>query len=78
MDTLLRVRNLTIRFKIEKKIIPVIEALSFNLKKGKTTALVGESGSGKSITALAIMGLLPSPPVFHLKAKFFPIKIFYF
>jgi microcin C transport system ATP-binding protein len=37
----------------------VIDNLSLTLEKGKTLALVGESGSGKSLTALALMGLLP-------------------
>lgn len=30
--------------------------------RGQTLGIVGESGSGKSVTALAVMGLLPSPP----------------
>ena len=37
--------------------------LSFTLTRGETLAIAGESGSGKSITALAIMGLLPPPAV---------------
>lgn len=36
-----------------------VQNVSFCLKKGKTLAIVGESGSGKSLTALALMGLLP-------------------
>ena len=39
----------------------VVEELSFDLEAGETLALAGESGSGKSMTALAIMGLLPQP-----------------
>ena len=39
--------------------VPVLENLSFSVEAGKTIALVGESGCGKSMTALAIMGLLP-------------------
>ncbi|SFC09247.1 ABC transporter ATP-binding protein [Tropicimonas isoalkanivorans] len=39
----------------------VVEDLSFTLNHGETLCLAGESGSGKSMTALAIMGLLPYP-----------------
>ncbi len=39
--------------------VPVLERLSFSVEAGSTIALVGESGCGKSMTALAIMGLMP-------------------
>lgn len=45
--------NLSIRNK------PILKNVSFSIAKGKITGLVGESGSGKSLTALAIMQLLP-------------------
>ena len=39
--------------------LPILSDISFSLGRGETLGLVGESGSGKSMTALAIMGLLP-------------------
>ncbi len=41
----------------------VVDDVSFSIRRGETVALLGESGSGKSMTALAIMGLLPEPAV---------------
>jgi oligopeptide/dipeptide ABC transporter ATP-binding protein len=38
---------------------PIVQDLAFGVARGETLALVGESGCGKSMTALAIMGLLP-------------------
>ena len=53
---MLAVRDLTIALGR----VTALRGLSFTLKAGETLGIVGESGSGKSITALAIMGLLPS------------------
>src|SRR6187397_1382632 len=39
----------------------VVSGLSFSLARGETLCIAGESGSGKSMTALAIMQLLPEP-----------------
>ncbi len=41
----------------------VVHSLNFSLKAGKTLGVVGESGSGKSMTATAIMGILPDVAV---------------
>jgi peptide/nickel transport system ATP-binding protein len=41
------------------RLVPVLENLSFAVEAGQTTALVGESGCGKSMTALALMRLVP-------------------
>ncbi len=59
MTDLVRVENLSIEFSIHNGIIDAVEDLSFRISGGKTTALVGESGSGKSVTAQAILGILP-------------------
>lgn len=59
---LLQVENLSIRFDGAPKNVNVVDDVSFSIAKGKTLCLVGESGCGKSVTALALMGLLPTPP----------------
>ncbi|NIX76184.1 ABC transporter ATP-binding protein [Microvirga terricola] len=61
-EPLLRVENLSIRFDGAPKGVNVVDDVSFSLAKGKTLCIVGESGCGKSVTALSLMGLLPTPP----------------
>ena len=56
---LLRVSHLSIAFDTESGLRPAVEDLSFDIQPGQVVALVGESGSGKSVSALAILGLLP-------------------
>ena len=57
----LSVRDLTVQVATGEGGKTVLDHLSFDLQPGETLALAGESGSGKSMTALAIMGLLPRP-----------------
>jgi oligopeptide/dipeptide ABC transporter ATP-binding protein len=58
-DHLLSVENLRVEFDINGRSRPVVEGLSFSVQPGRTLGLVGESGSGKTVSALAVMGLLP-------------------
>jgi peptide/nickel transport system ATP-binding protein len=57
----LSVRDLTVQVATGAGGKTVLDRLSFELHAGETLALAGESGSGKSMTAMAIMGLLPHP-----------------
>jgi peptide/nickel transport system ATP-binding protein/oligopeptide transport system ATP-binding protein len=62
MTPLLSVANLTTTFQTGRGEAAAIEDISFELNEGEILGIVGESGSGKSVTALTIMGLLPTPP----------------
>ena len=56
---LLSVRQLTVDFSTDAGNFRAVDGLTFDIPKGKTVALVGESGSGKSVTAQAILQILP-------------------
>ena len=58
----LEVDDIDVEFLTSTGVARVLNKVSFSLQKGKTLGIVGESGSGKSMTALAIMGLVPQPP----------------
>jgi peptide/nickel transport system ATP-binding protein len=58
-DHLLDVRNLSVRFKLDDAVVEAVSDVSFHVDRGETLAIVGESGAGKSVTARAVMKLLP-------------------
>jgi len=56
---LLEVTNLRVRLNTARGPAVALRGVSFQLQRGETAGLIGESGCGKSLTALALMGLLP-------------------
>lgn len=61
-EIILSVKKLYVTFDTEEGIVEAVKDVSFDVYQGKTLCIVGESGCGKSVSAYAIMGLIPMPP----------------
>ncbi len=64
----LEVKDLTLGLK--NTYLPLVEGVSFSLKKGQTLGIVGESGCGKSLTGLSLLRLFP-PGITHYRGNVF-------
>ena len=62
MSALLDVADLSVDFHTDDGVFRAVDGVGFTLERGRSLGIVGESGCGKSVTALAIMGLVPQPP----------------
>ena len=61
-EPLLRITNLSVHFRTGNGLVRAVDGASYDVARGETLAVVGESGCGKSVTAMAVLGLLPKPP----------------
>lgn len=65
MENILEIRDLKVSFQTFFGEVEAVRGVSYNVGKKETVAVVGESGCGKSVTANAIMQLLPVPPAVY-------------
>jgi oligopeptide/dipeptide ABC transporter ATP-binding protein len=61
MTKLLEVRDLSVHIGTGRGVIRAVDEVSFSIEAGRSLGIVGESGCGKTMTALALMRLIPSP-----------------
>jgi len=61
MEDLIKIRDLTVRFYTYEGVVHAINDLDLDIRRGETLGIVGETGSGKTMTALAILRLIPYP-----------------
>jgi peptide/nickel transport system permease protein len=59
---LLNLQALSTQFHVGGRVYKAVNDVSLHVKPGECLGVIGESGSGKSVTALSVMGLVPSPP----------------
>lgn len=62
MSRILEISGLRVTFRTRYGVVTALDSVSLSVEEGETLGIVGESGCGKSITALAALGLIPSPP----------------
>ncbi|RMC31600.1 ABC transporter ATP-binding protein [Paracoccus alkanivorans] len=71
MTPIIDARKIGVTFRMQGGVVEAVRDVSFQVYKGRTTALVGESGSGKSVTARAIMRLLSRRAVLSGETRIF-------
>ena len=59
MSPLLEVTDLAVTFPMDSGAVTAVRRISYSIDPGEVVAMVGESGSGKSVSAMAVVGLLP-------------------
>jgi peptide/nickel transport system ATP-binding protein len=74
MSGVLEVRNLSVDLPLPAGMLHAVQGVSFTVGRGETFSIVGESGCGKSITALAVMNLLPRGAIRRAGALLFEGK----
>ncbi|MFQ5614988.1 MAG: ABC transporter ATP-binding protein [Anaerolineales bacterium] len=62
-DPLIEVKDLHVEFDVRDGVVHAVDGASFTIYRGQTLGVIGESGCGKSMTAKAIMNMVPKPGI---------------
>ena len=60
-DSLLEINDIKVEFGVRDGVVHALDGVTFTIDRGKTLGVIGESGCGKSVTAKAIMQMIPHP-----------------
>jgi len=60
-NVLVEVNDLRVQFDVRDGIVKAVDGATFSVRRGQTLGVIGESGCGKSVTARAILGMVPRP-----------------
>lgn len=60
-EPLIEIKNLRVEFKLREGIVKAVDGLNLTINRGETVGVIGESGCGKSVTARAILNMVPKP-----------------
>jgi len=58
---ILTVEDLHVHFQLDQGVVRAVDGVSFQVNQGEIAGLIGESGCGKSVTAQAVMRIVPKP-----------------
>ena len=61
VEPLIEVKDLRVEFDVRAGIVKAVDGLNLTIHRGKTLGVIGESGCGKSMTARAILNMIPKP-----------------
>jgi peptide/nickel transport system ATP-binding protein len=80
-DKLIEIKDLRVEFDVRAGIIKAVDGATFDIKRGQTLGVIGESGCGKSVTARAILNMVPKPGkvtggevIYHRLVKPVPVR----
>ena len=60
-EPLIEIKDLRVEFKVREGIVKAVDGFNLTINRGETVGVIGESGCGKSVTARAILNMVPKP-----------------
>ena len=60
-EPLIEIKDLRVEFNVREGIVKAVDGFNLTINRGETVGVIGESGCGKSVTARAILNMVPKP-----------------